>query len=72
MIQYDMILYTTLQLLKHYINHGWYSQKALHTSHWQASYGMSIMRIFKKIYHIIKALHCIYRYNHSMLNIDRD
>ena len=58
-VQNNVILYTLLQWQRRYINQSLYSQKTPHISPSRVSYGVSIMRILKKIDRIIMASHCI-------------
>ena len=57
-IQYDIIMHTSLLFLRHDINQSVNPQRTPHTSPWQASYGASFVRIFKKIDSVITAPHC--------------
>ena len=58
-VHYNMILHISLQWLRHNRNQGLHSQKTSHNSASRASYGVSIVRILKKINRIISAQHCI-------------
>ena len=60
-IQYDMILYTSLHFPRHNISQSVNPQKTRHTSPVRARFGVSLVRIFKKIDRVITALHCISR-----------
>ena len=48
-VQYDMILYTALQLARQNINQGKNPQKTPHSSPIRANYGVTFVRISKKI-----------------------
>ena len=54
-----MIFHTSLHWLTSNINKSLESQKKLHTSSSQVSYGMSIVRNLEKINHVLMALYCI-------------
>ena len=58
-VQHKMIFHTSLHWLTSNINKSLESQKKLHTSSSQASYGMSIVRNLEKINHVLMALYCI-------------
>ena len=58
-VQYIMVLlHTTIQWQEQNINQIMKSQMTPHTSPLWASYGVSFMRILKKIDHVIMAPHC--------------
>ena len=59
MVQFITIWQTALRWQQQNINQTSTSQQTPHTSPSQASYGVSIMRILKKIDCVITALHCI-------------
>ena len=56
-VQFIMILHVTLRWQN--VNQILISKQTLYTSHSQASYGVSIVRIWEKTDHIITAPHCI-------------
>ena len=57
-VQYNMILHTSLQELRQNISQRLNPQKTPLTSHWPASYGVSFANILEKIDCIITAPHC--------------
>ena len=57
-----MIFRTALQWVRHYLKQSVDSQKTPHTSPLRASYGVSVVRMFKKIDCVITALHCVEGY----------
>ena len=59
MIQYYTIFHKELQLLRHYIHQNFFSWQTPHGSPVMVSHGVSVVRIFEKIYHVIMTLHCI-------------
>ena len=58
-VPYDMILNKSLQLLRRNINQSVNQEKTPHTSPYQASTGVSFVKIFKKINCAITAPHCV-------------
>ena len=59
-VQYNNIFHSPLHWPTQNINQISYSQKTLHILPSQASYRVSIVRIWEKIDCVIRALHCIY------------
>ena len=60
MVQYNMIMHTSLLWLRQNINQGLHSQKTPHNSPSRVSYGMSIVNIFEKTDRVIMTLLCTY------------
>ena len=58
-VQYNMILHTSLQLLRQSINQSLNPQKTPHISPYRASYGVYFVGIWEKIDSIIRAPHCV-------------
>ena len=61
-VQFITILQTAVRWQQHNVNQISNSQQTPHTSPSRASYGVSIMRILKKINRAITAPHYMYRY----------
>ena len=58
-VQHNMILHMARQWLRQNVHLRIYSQKAPHISPFRASYGLSFVRIWVKIDHVLTASYCM-------------